>query len=558
MNRITEINANLEKPMNWKHKLAPHALALALVAALAAPVQANERESLETLNETTMNLIEMLVEQGVIPRDKADTMIKTAREKAAKTVAREKPKAGGPVRVQYVPESVKAEMREQIKQEVMAQARNERWAEPNAVPAWVDRIKWEGDLRVRYQSETLGSDNTSPINYITSAAGGTTRSVGFLGNSTVAGPTGNTTDDREQYRLRARLGLLARVSDEWNAGFRLTTGNTTNRVSTNQSLGQDFNKYQIVLDRAYVKYDPAEWLTASAGRMPNPFFGTDLVWDEDLNFEGLAATLKPAIGDGSFRPFLTMGAFPMKEDSPPNAEDRWLYGVQTGAKWNLQQNTQLTFGAAWFNYDGIEGRLEQDPGLGIVPGFGQYEYGSGVRQKGNTLFLTDFNRTDGTTANIWGLASKFRPFNLTASLDLAHFDPVHVVLTADYIKNTAFDRNEIQRRTSLTLTDGKDYGYLYRLMVGMPKLERRHDWNFAYTYRYLGSDATVDGFTDSDFGLGGTNLRGHILALNYGLDPNAWIALRYMSARQIDSFAPGASSYRYSADTFTADVNVRF
>lgn len=545
-----------------KQTLAARAAALALAAALAAaPAAANERESLEALHETTMGLIDALVEQGILPQEKADAMVKAAQARAAKSAARQKAAAataGGPVRVQYVPESVKAEIREQIKQEVMAQARNERWAEPNAVPAWVDRIKWEGDLRVRYQSERLGKDNTEPLDYIIGATGGTTRAVGFIGNSTVAGPTGNTTEGRERYRLRARLGLLARVTDGWTAGFRLSTGNTSDRVSTNQSLGQDFNKYQVVLDRAYVKYEPVEWFSASAGRMPNPYYGTDLVWDEDLNFEGFAASFKPVFAEGRVRPFLTVGAFPMKEDAPPNAEDRWLHGVQGGAKLALGHSTQFTVGAAWFSYSNLEGRLEDDPALAPVPGFGQYEYGSGLRQKGNTLFLTDFNRTDGTTPSLWGLASKFRPFNLTASLDLAHFDPVHVILTADYVKNTAYDRKEIQRRTGLALTDGKDYGYLYRIMVGMPKLEQRHDWNFSYTYRYLGADATLDGFTDSDFGLGGTNLRGHVVALNYGIDPNAWIAMRYIAARQIDSFAPGASGYRYSADTFMADVNVRF
>jgi len=548
--------------MNRKQTFAGRAAALAAAAFVAAfaaaPAAANERESLEALHETTMGLIDALVEQGILPKEKADAMIKAAQAKAAKSAVRQQAAASAPLRVQYVPESVKAEIREQIKQEVMAQARNEHWAEPNAVPAWVDRIKWEGDLRVRYLSERLGKDNTAPFDYITAAAGGTARAVGFIANNAVAGPTGNTTEDRERYRLRARLGLLARVSDGWTAGFRLTTGNVTDRVSTNQSLGQDFNKYQIVLDRAYVKYEPVEWFSASAGRMPNPYFGTDLVWDEDLNFEGFAATFKPVFAEGRLRPFLTIGAFPMREDAPPNANDRWLHGIQGGTALALGHNSQLTIGAGWFNYSNLEGRPESDPGIAPVPGFGQYEYGSGLRQKGNTLFLTDFNRTDGATPGIWGLAAKFRPFNLSASLDLAHFDPVHVVLTADYIKNTAFDRKEIQRRTGLVLSDGKDYGYLYRIMVGMPKLERRNDWNFSYTYRYLGSDATIDGFTDSDFGLGGTNLRGHILALNYGLDPNAWIALRYMAARQIDSFAPGVSSYRYSADTFMADVNVRF
>lgn len=543
---------------NSKH--ACRTLAALLVTALAAgqPAYAiDERESLEAMRETTLNLIDALVEQKVFSREQADAMVKAAQAKAAKVVAAEKPKAGAPVRVQYVPETVKNEIRDQLRQEVLAQAKAERWAEPNAVPSWLDRIKWEGDLRVRYQMDRFDSGNTAPLDYVFAADSGTTRAAGFLTGDESRGATANTTENRERFRLRARLGMLAKISDEWSGGIRLATGSSTDRVSTNQTMGQDFNKYSLFVDRAYVKYEPVEWLSVTGGRIPNPWYSTDLVWDEDLNFEGFAATFKPAIGDGSIKPFLTIGAFPVKEGNPPNASSRWLKGVQAGAKWDMTQHSKLTVGAAWYNFSKLEGRLDGDPGLDLAPGFGQYEYSNGLRQKGNTLFLTDFDRTDGAAPQYWGLASKFRPLNLTASLDLAHFDPVHVVLTADYVKNTAFDRNEILRRTGVNLTDGKDYGYLYKIAVGMPKLEKRHDWQATFAYRYLGSDATVDAFTDSDFGLGGTNLKGYQLGFSYGIDQNAFLNLRWISAQSIDSFSL-VPSQRFAVDVIQADVNVRF
>jgi len=548
-----------EKSMKFNLKPLHKAMAGVLVTLLISgtPAHADDRESLETLRETTLNLIDALVEQGIFSREKAEQMIKGAQAKAAKAAAKEKPKAGAPVRVQYVPETVKNEIREQLRQEVLAQAKNERWAEPNAVPSWLDRIKWEGDIRLRYQMDRYDSANTKPLDYIFAADSGTTRAAGLLTGDDFRGATANTTDDRERFRLRARLGMLARVSDGWSAGIRLATGSATDRVSTNQTMGQDFNKYALFVDRAYLKYEPVEWLSISGGRIPNPWFSTDLVWDEDLNFEGLAVTVKPAIGDGSFRPFLTVGAFPIREDNPPTADTRWLSGVQAGAKWELAQHARLTVGAAWYNYSKLEGRTDGDPGMDFVPTLGQSEYGRGLRQKGNTLFLTDFDRTDGEAPQYWGLASKFRPVNLTASLDLAHFDPVHVILTADYVKNTAFDRSEIQHRTGVALTDGKDYGYLYKITVGMPKLEQRHDWQASFAYRYLGSDATVDAFTDSDFGLGGTNLKGYTLGMTYGVDQNAWLGLRWMSAESIESFSLDPS-HRFAVDVLQADVNVRF
>jgi hypothetical protein len=543
--------------MKFTQKPLHKAMVGVFVGLLAAgqPALADDRESLETLRETTLNLIDALVEQGIFSREKADAMVKAAQSKAAKTVTREKSKSATPVRVQYVPETVKNEIRDQLRQEVLAQAKAERWAEPNAVPSWLDRIKWEGDMRVRYQMEEFAKGNASPDDYYAAltSAPEVTRAAGFIPVSA------NTQTDRDRFRVRARLGMLARVSDDWSAGVRLATGTTSDRVSTNQTMGQDFNKYQFLVDRAYVKYDPAEWFSVTGGRVPNPWLSTDLVWDEDLNFEGVAATFKPSFANGDFRPFLTIGAFPLREDGPPSKSSRWLRGAQLGAKWQLMPNSRLSFGVALYDYENLEGRPEtqanyQSYQLGGSATYGQYEYGSGLRQKGNTLFDTAYQSD---TNSIWGLASKFRPVNLTASLDLAHFDPVHVVLTADYVKNTAFDRSEIQRRTGGALTDGKDYGYLFKLAVGMPKLEKRHDWQTSFAYRYLGSDATVDAFTDSDFGLGGTNLKGYQLGMNYGVDQNAWLSLRWMSAESIESFSLDPA-HRFGVDLLQADVNVRF
>lgn len=553
--------------MNARTRYARRAIACLIAATFAVgqPAVADERESLEMMRETTLNLIDGLVEQGVFTREQADKMVQAAQAKAAKTAAKEKEKTkNAPVRVQYVPETVKNEIRDQLRQEVLAQAKAERWAEPNAVPAWLDRIKWEGDVRVRYQSEAFANNNASAQDYSEEALvgwGSATRAAGFVSQDDY-GVTGNSSEDRNRYRVRARLGMLARISDDWSGGIRLATGSETDRVSTNQTMGNNFNKYTLSLDRAYINYTPTEWMTLVGGRMPNPWYSTDLMWDEDLNFDGFAATFKPAVGNGSFRPFVTVGAFPLLEDAPPKQDSRWIFGVQGGGKWEFAQNTQLTFGAAIYDFSNLEGQLQADEAYYDLsssagsPAYRMYEYGSSLRQKGNTLFRTN-PVADTTYASIWGLASKFRPLNLTASLDLAHFDPVHVVLTADYIKNTAFDRSEIQRRTDVDLSDGKDYGYLAKVLVGMPKLEKRHDWQATFAYRYLGSDATLDAFTDSDFGLGGTNLKGYQLGFSYGLDPNAWLTVRYMSAESIDSFSLN-SDHRYSVDLLQADVNVRF
>lgn len=72
-----------------------------------------------------------------------------------------------------------------------------------------------------------------------------------------------------------------------------------------------------------------------------------------------------------------------------------------------------------------------------------------------------------------------------------------------------------------------------RLTVGYPKLSALWDWNVYVGYKYLESDAVMDAFTDPDFGLGGTNLKGYIVGGRVGLGSNVWASVKYMSANSI-------------------------
>ena len=69
------------------------------------------------------------------------------------------------VRVTYVPEVVKAQLREEIKQDVMAQAREENWAAPRTFPEWVSKFRLFGDVRFRYEAVRYpaGNDNTGRL-----------------------------------------------------------------------------------------------------------------------------------------------------------------------------------------------------------------------------------------------------------------------------------------------------------------------------------------------------------------------------------------------------------
>jgi hypothetical protein len=71
------------------------------------------------------------------------------------------------------------------------------------------------------------------------------------------------------------------------------------------------------------------------------------------------------------------------------------------------------------------------------------------------------------------------------------------------------------------------------LRVGTPALAKAWDWAATFGYRWIGSDAVVDGFNDSDFGLGGTNMQGFTVGGAVALSPNVWASMRWMGSDSI-------------------------
>ena len=557
---------------------------LALSLACAMPVHADERESLESLRQTTQALIDALVEQGVLNRDKADALIRAAREKAqAASASAPAPKPavtpdGKPVlRVPYVPESVRAQIRDEVKEEIVAQARAERWGVPNA-PSWTNRIKIDGDLRLRHQQDSPSGSNTAARDYAVAEIqnnGGISRSPDFasyaVNDASDILPLANTTESRSRQRLRMRLGLTAKVTDEVGVGVRLATGSATDRVSTNQTLGQNFNKYELYVDRAFVRIDPADWVSIQGGRIPNPWFATEMTWNENLNFEGFATSFRRPVVDDGFAPFATLGYFPLRESTPPGRNSRSLWGAQVGASMELDSRTRVKFGLAYYSYNNIEGRSDTDytllsNGISVGQRYGRYEYPVGLRQRGNTVFETNplINFTNDTIKPTWGLAYQFKPLVLTATAEFTHFSPFNVMLAAEYANNTAFSASDFRKRAGSTYYNNVDpggsrEGYQFKLAVGATEVRELHDWQVQFAYRRVGSDAVLDAFTDSDLGLGGTNLRGYTLGVTYGVDRNSTLGVRYMAAENIDSTInsnfPTAS---YKVNTLQVDFNVRF
>ncbi|HEY4375318.1 MAG TPA: putative porin [Burkholderiales bacterium] len=531
------------------------ALACAGLALGVCAAHATEREDLEQLRSTTLGLIQALVDQGLLSREKAAELIKKAESRNTTTAAGEPARVGADgkpvVRVPYIPESVKEQIRDQVKQEVLAQAKQERWGDPGTLPDWLDRLHFEGDLRMRLEQD-LFDKNNAPGSFFQQ------QNVNSATGPTYGVDLTNTTDDRTRLSLRARFGFTTQIGDTVSGGFRLATGSLTSPASTSQTLGasnNNFNRYTVGLDRGYLRWEPYKWLSLTGGRMPNPFFSTDLIWAEDLAFDGIAATVKTNFSDKALG-YVTGGAFPLAENGS-NKLDKWLYGLQGGAEWEMSPTTRFKVGVAQYIFQNYEGTPSAF-GSSQLPNYANSQYGTNVRQKGNSLFnIIDPALQTGTSTAppVWALMSRFKPLNLTATVDLSQFDPVHVIFTADYVKNVGFDRNEIRNRTGIDL-EPKTAGYQYRLAVGMPQMDHKGDWQAFGIVRQLERDAVVDGFTDTTWHLGGTNYRGYSIGGSYGVDRNSWLTLRWTSTKSLSDTS--LSGLPLDIDVLQLDFNARF
>ncbi|MEW5802590.1 MAG: putative porin [bacterium] len=390
------------------------------------------------------------------------------------------------------------------------------------IPAWLKNVKLSEDFRFRLQGDFFSQDNAE------------------LMKPSEPDTIMNTHQDRKRVRIRLRLSLIAKVNERMDIGTRLTTGNEKEPVSTNETLGDYCNKDGIVFDRAYLRWQPIQKTALWFGRIPNPFDSTDLVWDKDINLEGLALTVdtcdeksqaeKRWNGGG----FFTGGIFPLQEVEF-SSKDKYFYGGQIGVKYDWLSLLGFKLAVAYYDYQNIEGEFNEplqadDEKDYTLPAF---------QQKGNTLFDINTKITDTGVKQKLALASDYNQLDINGSFDIAFFNPVIIRLMADYVKNIGFDKEKVNERTGYKKRAGQDIpektqGYQAGVSVGHREVKDLWQWNCSFFLKHLEADAVIDAFTDSDFHLGGTNAEGWILNAQLGVAKNAWLSFTWLTADEID------------------------
>lgn len=600
-------------------------LTLALPLAPAAYAQEASAPSASAPSTNAMvNLIRLLVQQKTITQANGDALIAQAMKDAEQARAQGATGANagdapappsGTIRVPYVPETVRKQITEEIRREVMGQARAEGWAAPgDAAPDWTRRITISGDIRLRSQTALYGRQNFDDLfNY--AAINATPGGFDFARNFNNI-PVVNTTEDRpNRLAVRARLAIDAQISEGVEAAIRLATGSTNSPISANQILGGGFEKRDFWLDRAYLRLKPTDWLTFEGGRIANPFKSTELLFDYDLNFDGVVAEVRAdsllpenarlAVRAGAFPLDYGSADFPVIKDDKQGFPTKYLLSAQIDGGYKFDNGVDVGLAVGYHVFRNVQGQLSNDatclfpsasaelPGVTGVETAPPTECSTDWTRafsptKGNTLFFvrrifTPDGQPSTTFPNLLGLTYQYRVLDINLSTSVPVTDELSVAFNADYINNLAYKPSfAVQCKAGAIKTAGqpvtningdtpgqnvgdpdvcsnwsKDYidsgneGWMVDVAFGHQRPRNWGEWRVQAGYRYLQSDATLDSLTDSDFHLGGTNTKGYTLSGTVGLMKGASLTARWMSANEV-------TGEPLSIDVFQVDLLAEF
>ncbi|GAC1673585.1 MAG: hypothetical protein PVS2B2_06980 [Candidatus Acidiferrum sp.] len=356
------------------------------------------------------------------------------------------------------------------------------------------------------------------------------------------GPT-NQSQVRNRERFRARLNITTKVNDDINGGISLASGDVNDPISTNQTMNQFYTRKPFTLDRYFINYNPHYFkpLLLTGGKFAYPFYRTELVWDNDLNPEGLAQTLQWDFKSAPVIKHFALVGFelPFTEVAGVQATNKSIvqsavYGGQVQAVWQLAGWLKLSTYGAYYNYHNpnpiafalarASASNPQSPLLGLLP-----LIGASVQNSITTTTVTNIV-TDTDTDPITGLpvttttptgvktitgaqfASQFGLFDAIAKFDITTpYKRLPVAILGDYVQNTracanvgnlplvgtTTTANAITAVTSNAPCNSRERrGYWLEGRVG--RLSEKGDAQFSYTRMMIEREAVMGAFNFSD------------------------------------------------------------
>ncbi len=325
---------------------------------------------------------------------------------------------------------------------------------------------------------------------------------------------------RNRERVRARLGVRVAFSDELSATIRGASGNINDPISTNETLSGNFNRKNFNLDWAYLTFTPGKSFNLrpgvasfSFGKFPNPIFRVgEMVFDDDLSFEGASQTFQLLDKPIGALDQIKVHALETVLNEVSNKEDAWMFGGQINPSFHLG-NVQFEAGVGqywWLNSDQIAQSLSRNTTSFTAAG-APVANGNFNSSLANTNLLDTVTiqppavngKLPASFQSIVGYQSGFNQTNLNLGVTFPNVVGTQPVrLFADYVYNW------------LAATDDA-HGWQAGARLGQTKV--RNDWSLYGFYEHIGQEAAISAFTYSDFGLGGTNVEGPVVGVDYQL-----------------------------------------
>ncbi|HXX02303.1 MAG TPA: putative porin, partial [Candidatus Acidoferrales bacterium] len=220
----------------------------------------------------------------------------------------------------------------------------------------IKSIQLFGDVRLRYESRV--ADSSFHVGPPPPATG-----------SLPGGPDSETLD---RWRYALRIGIRGDLVEDWFYTLRFDTG--TNPRSSWVTFGNNVSNAAggqgpfgrggdgIVVGQAYVGWRATPWFTVQAGKMANPLFTTPMVWDPDINPEGIAERINYPVND-KLSLFANFGQFVYQNFIPNStsggfggiSNDGYLFAWQGGVGYKFDAETNAKVGLTFYNYTGFPG-----------------------------------------------------------------------------------------------------------------------------------------------------------------------------------------------------------
>jgi hypothetical protein len=319
-------------------------------------------------------------------------------------------------------------------------------------------------------------------------------------NTSNAEPNSTFLQGRNREVVRFRAGFTKKISDMFNFGVRLATGSSDDPNSTDVTLSDFVNDFEISLDKLYIEMNRYNF-SLSAGKFANPFQRTDLVWDGDVNPQGLAGsyTFK---GSKFFIPKISGMYFIIDEHTSTNIPESEMLGAQLQLTSHPVEDLTASLACGYYNYN--LGNLSSS-----TAGSGDIRSNNiDILGPDNVQYTSDFNLLD-----VIAVCEYKR---------LGEYYPIKLVI--DYVNNLG--ANVVQ-----------DQGFGIDIFLGRGK--QKNDFRFGYGYSQAGTDAVLAAFSHDNTTIA-TNYIQHTLTCDYVILENmtlnlTWYIYKYKTVRDFVS-----------------------